>query len=216
MRRLTAAGLLAWLAALAGCGSSDPTYPPPSQETLNQVAGRFHDRDSNRPLPDQGSGEVPLKYLDLRGKEVDLASFRGRAHVVLVVVKGMPRFPGGAFCPGCLAQVNALTANHPEFQKREAEILMVFPGSKDKLPQFFKDARVDGQEGNPGVPFPLLVDEDLRAVRALGIVGDLAKPSTYILDKQGNAVFAFVGEGTTDRPSVSALLARLDKLNAKR
>jgi hypothetical protein len=56
----------------------------------------------------------------------------------------------------------------------------------------------------------------LKAVNSLGISGDLAKPSTYILDKKGNAVFAFVGETTADRPSVKALLAQLDKLNAKK
>ena len=66
------------------------------------------------------------------------------------------------------------------------------------------------------VPFVMLLDTDLNAVKTLGIEGDLAKPSTYILDKKGNAVFAFVGETTTDRPSVQALLAQLDKLNAKK
>jgi peroxiredoxin len=92
---------------------------------------------------------------------------------------------------------------------------MVFPGSPDTLPQFLTDGKVDGQRDNPKVPFPLLLDKDLKAVQSLGISGDLAKPSTYILDKKGNAVFAFVGETTTDRPSVQALLAQLDKLNAK-
>ena len=74
---------------------------------------------------------------------------------------------------------------------------------------------MDGAGGNKKVPFALLLDQDLKAVELLGIRGDLAKPSTYILDKQGNAVFAFVGESTADRPSVKALLAQLDKLNAK-
>jgi hypothetical protein len=48
----------------------------------------------------------------------------------------------------------------------------------------------------------------------LGIRGDLAKPSVYVLDKQGNVVYAYVGETLTDRPSVRVLLAQLDKLNA--
>ncbi|MBP3960772.1 peroxiredoxin family protein [Gemmata sp. G18] len=214
MRSLTAAGLFALLAALAGCGGSSdlpaPMYGPPD---LKAVAGRFHNKEPNRTV----SGEsMPLQFVDTNGKDVDLASFRGKSNVVLVVVKGMPRYPGGLFCPGCLAQVNALTANYDEFKKRDAEILMVFPGPKDKLPQFLHDGKVDGESGSPNVPFALLLDTDLKAVNALGIKGDLAKPSTYILDKKGNAVFAFVGEDTTDRPSVQSLLARLDKLNGKK
>lgn len=216
MRHLTAAAFLALLAALAGCGSSGPsqtarpTYGSPSLEQLKQTADDFHAREPNRPV---AAGQVPLQFVDDEGKAVDIASFRGKSNVVLVVVKGMPPSPGGIFCPGCLAQVNALTANYDEFKKRDAEILVVFPGAKDTLPQFLRDGKVDGKDGNPKVPFPLLLDTDSKAVTALGIDGQLAKPSTYILDKQGNAVFAFVGETTTDRPSVASLLSRLNKLN---
>jgi hypothetical protein len=49
-------------------------------------------------------------------------------------------------------------------------------------------------------------------VNKLGIQGDLARPSTYILDKQGAVVYGYVGETQVDRPSVKALLAQLDKL----
>jgi peroxiredoxin len=215
--RLAFAGLLsACLAAAVGCGpSSEPLpayrYPPPD---LKAVAGRFH--DDPQPNRTVAGDQIPLQFVDSSGKSVDLASYRGKSNVVLVVVKGMPKFPGGIFCPGCLAQVNSLTANHEEFTKRGAEIVMVFPGPSDKLPQFLADGKVDGAGGNPGVPFPLVLDPDLKAVEGLGIRGDLAKPSTYILDKKGNAVFAFVGETTTDRPSVKALLAQLDKLNGKK
>lgn|SRR5262245_37756620 len=215
MRTLPFFALVGLLAAVAGCDSSSPTMPKPSYAApdLKEVANQFHDKDSNRTV----SGEqVPLKFTDTEGKSVDLTSYRGKSNVVLVVVKGMPEFPGGIFCPGCLAQVNALTANHEEFKKRDAEILMVFPGPSNKLQQFLADGKVDGNSGNPKVPFPLLLDKDLKAVDTLGIRADWAKPSTYILDKQGNAVFAFVGETTTDRPSVKALLAQLDKLNVKK
>ena len=214
MRRLSSVGLLFLLVGAAGCGSSSDLPNPPKYSygspDLKQIESQFHEQPANREV----SGEkMPLKFVDLDGKNVDLTSFRGKSNVVLVVVKGMPKYPGGLFCPGCLAQVSALTANSDEFKKRNAEILMVFPGPTEKLPDFLATAKVDGVGGNPKVPFALLKDTDLKAVDALGIRGDLAKPSTYILDKRGNAVFAFVGESTTDRPSVKALLAQLDKLN---
>jgi peroxiredoxin len=217
MRTLSAVGLFGLLVLVAGC-TAEPPAPPaaPSyaEPDLQKVAGRFHaDPKPNRNV---SGDQIPLKFTNTDGKEVDLAAYRGKSNVVLVVVKGLPKYPGGKFCPGCLAQVHALTANHAEFQNRDAEILMVFPGSKDALPQFLADGKVDGTGGNPKVPFTLLLDTDLNAVKTLGISGDLAKPSTYILDKRGNAVFAFVGETTTDRPSVQALLTQLDKLNAKK
>jgi peroxiredoxin len=214
MRRISFIGLFLVLIIAAGCGSPpELTMPGPnsSPPDLKKVASRFHeDPKPNRTVT---GDQIPLKFVDLEGKAVDLASFHGKANVVLVVVKGLPQYPGGLFCPGCLAQVNALASNYDEFQKRSAEILMVFPGPTDKVPDFLANAKVDGTNGNPKLPFALLKDADLKAVDSLGIRGDLAKPSTYILDKKGNAVFAFVGETTTDRPSVKALLAQLDKLN---
>jgi peroxiredoxin len=221
MRPLHVFGLLAILVALAGCNSSISTpsknlYPVPTLEELKAGANRFQaNPQSNAKV---SGDQVPLKFVDLDGKEVDLASFREKSNVVLVVVKGLPKFPGGAYCPGCLAQVNSLTANYDEFKKRNAQVVMVFPGSKDTLPKFLADGKVDGEGGNPRVPFPLLSDTDLKAVQALGITGDLARPATYILDKQGNVVFAYVaGADTTyDRPSVKALLEQLDKLNAEK
>ena len=219
MRPLNVIGLVAVLGALAGCGSSINTsgaknfYPAPTLEQLKDGANRFNENPSNTKV---ASEQVPLKFIDMVGKEVDLASFREKENVVLVVVKGVPKYPGGAFCPGCLAQLNSLTANYAEFQKRGAQVVMVFSGAKEAVPKFLADGQVDGSGGNPRVPFPLLSDTDLKAVQALGITGDLARPATYILDKKGNVVFAYVaGADTTyDRPSVKALLEQLDKLNA--
>ncbi len=111
--------------------------------------------------------------------------------------------------------MNALVANYDEFKKRGAEVLILFPGTSDKLPQYLKEAQVDGADGNPSVPFPLLLDPGFKAVDSLGIRGQLAKQSTFILDKQGDVVFGYVGapSDSYDRPSVKALLAQLDKLN---
>jgi peroxiredoxin len=209
MRNAAASALCAVFVALAGCGASSDA--PSEQARLDYVASMFHNKDANRAV---APGQIPLEFLDMDGKPVDLASFRGKSNVLLVVVKGLPKFPGGQFCPGCLAQVNALAANHAEFKQRQTEILMVFPGPTDRVADFLAQGRVNGEAGTQKLPFPLLRDTDMKAVTALGIQGDLAKPSTYIIDKNGNAVFGFVGEGTTDRPSVQSLLDRLDKLNA--
>ena len=214
MRPLSLLALVATALALSGCGSS-PTTPataagPWTQEQLNEHASNFEMKKGENKKP----GELPLSFVDVSGKPVDLATYRGKKNVVLVVVKGMPKDPGGAFCPWCLAQVNSLTANYPEFQKRNAEIVMVFPGPQDVLPKFLRDGLVAADDGKSKVPFPLVADSDLKAVKSLGIDGDWARPSTYILNTSGDVVFAYVGPPRTthDRPSVKALLDQLDKL----
>ena len=200
---------------LASCSqsSSKPKYTYNyGTNDLASVAAQFHaDPAANREAP---PGTTQLTFLDLDGKKVDLASYRTKSNVVLVVTKGMPQYPGGVFCPGCLAQMNALVANHDEFKKRTAEVLVVFPGPSDKAGEFLTTAKA--READNPSPVPLLLDKDLVAVDALGIRGDLAKPATYILDRKGNVVYAYVGESTTDRPSVKALLGQLDKQNAKK
>ncbi len=212
--RLSAVGLLLAF-SLVGCGKEPDPFPNLKggygTPDLPSVAAQFHENPANRTV---ASDKMPLTFIDLDGKKVDLADFRGKANVVLVMTKGMPQYPGGVFCPGCLAQMNAMVANHSEFKKREGEVLVVFPGSSEKAGEFLTTAKA--REGEKPSPIPLLLDKDLVAVETLGIKGDLAKPATYILDRKGNVVYAFVGEGTTDRPSVKALLGQLDKLNAKK
>jgi peroxiredoxin len=220
MRPLVALALLTALAVLTGCGSSaTPTgereWSPPRKTEDEVKRGHLSFQDNPKQNPEVLKGPLPTKYLNAEGKEVDLESFRGKSNVVLVIVKGMPTRFNNVFCPGCLAQVNALTANHKEFQERNAEVIMLFPGPTDKLPQFLTDAYVDGRDGRSKPPFPLVLDPELKTIDSLGIREDLARPSTFILDKSGNPVFAYVGRDTNERPSVRALLAQLDKLNAK-
>ena len=155
--------------------------------------------------------ELPATFIDRAGKSVELASYRGR-FVVLVVVRGLPA-SGGAFCGYCLAQANGLTANYPQFQQRKAEVLLVVPGSPEVADAF---ARQAGERATAApLPYPLVVDPDAVAVGRLGIRGDLAKPSTFILDADGRVVYAYVGKSPSDRPSVRALLGELDRLGGK-
>jgi peroxiredoxin len=221
--RAAAAGLPLALAVLAGCGDAKEkgrgpvktyTYDYGSGGEVNmaELAAQFHDAaPANRKADD-----LPLAFTDAQGKPVDLGQFRGKANVVLTVVKGMPQSPGGLFCPGCLAQVNSFSANVDGFKKRDAEVLVVFPGPADNLNDFLVQAKaIPAKETAAASAVPLLLDKDMAACRRLDILGDWAKPSTYVIDKKGKVVYAYVGEGTTDRPSLKALFAELDKLNAK-
>ena len=77
------------------------------------------------------------------------------------------------------------------------------------MPEFL--AAVKEQANDQVVPFPLLYDQDLKAVDQLGIRYQLAKPSTLIFDREGNLRYAYVGKDLSDRPSVKAMLDQLDQ-----
>ena len=91
-------------------------------------------------------------------------------------------------------------------------MVILFPGPSDTLDQFLDQAR-NQTEGSPVLPFTLVLDKDFAITDQLDIRGDLAKPSSYILDKKGDLVYAYVGVSFTDRPSIKALLAQLDGLD---
>jgi peroxiredoxin len=204
---------LVLVAALIGCGSGSKSKPAYGGNYSYSYAvdpdTAFRDEaPANKQLT---PGELPLAFVDQNGNPVDLTKYRGKSNVVLVVVRGLPQQPGGVFCPHCLAQTRGLMANEAEFQKRDAVVLVVFPGPADRVGEFIEQAKSQSTTPLPG-GLPVLLDKDLAVVQKLGIQGDLARPSTYILDKQGAVVYGYVGETTVDRPSTKALLAQLDKL----
>ena len=77
--------------------------------------------------------------------------------------------------------------------------------------EFLQTVKTDSA-GEPARAFQLLLDQECTACGQLGIRDDLAKPSTYILDTHGNVVYAYVGATSTDRPSIRAILAQLDRI----
>jgi peroxiredoxin len=163
-------------------------------------------RDDAQSNAKVAADDLDLKFVDTSGKPVDLKQFRGKKNVVLVVTRGY----SGSVCTYCSAQTSRLINNYPEFTRREAEVLVVFPGPGDHVQDFIKSAQ--SQAKNNPVPFPILLDDDFHAVDRLGIRSDLAKPSTYILDKQGQVRFAYVGTTISDRPSLKAILQQLDAI----
>lgn len=214
---LVAALLLVGVAAGGGYWVWQATHPTPPPYSSGQyqyppgygpygagIVGNFKDDAATN--TDVQAGALELAFVDQDGKTVDLRKFRGQKHLVLVVTRGFP----GYVCPNCSTQVSRLITNYAEFSKRDAEVLVVFPGPTEHLADFLKDTK--SKNGSTAVPFPILLDEDFKAIQQLGIKADLAKPSTYIVDKQGQVRFAYVGTTSTDRPSVKAILNQLDAI----
>lgn len=157
-----------------------------------------------------GDEITTLTFTDIDGQETALADYVGEKWVVLVITRGNTKPP----CPFCTTQTSRLIANYPKFVARGAEILVVYPiehgEDKDGLDAFLAETKRLLNDPNHTVPFPILLDVELKAVDRLNIRKDLSKPATYILDPDGQVRFAYVGADINDRPSIDAMLKQLD------
>ena len=206
---------VAWsicIAVVAGCDGTTPVPPtePWSAESemdallADPGSVKFADQvESNREVDDTiGS----LQFTDTGGNPVRLDQYAGNKNVLLVFTRGF----SGQLCPFCTTQTSRLIANYDKFTERDTEVLLVYPGQKDQLGQFLAASMEN--TGAQRFPFPVLLDEDLAAVKQLGIAAQLAYPSTFIIDKQGSVKLSYVGQNPIDRPSIKALLDQLDRL----
>ncbi|MBC8115001.1 MAG: peroxiredoxin family protein, partial [Candidatus Saccharimonas sp.] len=150
-----------------------------------------------------------LTFTNRDGQQVALKDYLGKQHVILVITRGY----AGSICPYCATQTSRLIANYKKLQAQNAEVLVVYPLEKPadtpKLDDFVARAVKSLPTAEHKVPFPLLLDVELKAVDELGIRRDLSKPATYIFDKEGQLRFAYVGTSLADRPSIKALLDQL-------
>lgn len=193
------------LAAASGCTNDKSTATSAVPYAVSGY-GEPSFKDDAKTNTDSTGDLASQSFVDSAGNVIELAKYRGKKNVVLVVTRGW----SNAVCPYCAAQTSSLAGNYAEFAKRDTEVLVVFPGASDHVGEFLSTVNSKSMMGT--LPFPLVLDRELKFVDWLGIRADLAKPSTYIVDKQGKVRFAYVGATTADRPSVKAMLAQLDML----
>lgn len=189
--------------------SSSPAANPPSDSTASESAEiRFKDHvESNVEVP---VGLDGLVFIDTKGQRVALDSYLGVKNVALVFTEGF----SGMLCPFCKTHTSRLVANYERFQELDTEVLVVYPGTRDHLDEFIEAAKTSGKAQVQAVPFPIVLDEEFNATDFFNIRSQLAHPSTFIIDKHGNLLLAYVGaDMTADRPSVDAILALLREAN---
>ncbi len=211
-----AACLVACSMLVSSCGRPAPPPAPVVDPTpasgyggygygYGEPVGQFKDDAKTNAEVDPDT--LALAFVDSSGQPVSIKDYRGSKNVVLIFTRGYPGF----VCPNCSTLTSRLIANYDEFTKRDAEVLVVYPGDKTHLEDFVKASKPT-QASEKAVPFPILLDEGFQAVDKLKIHADLAKPSTFILDKQGAVRFAYVGASSADRPSIKAMLDQLDAI----
>ena len=197
-------------AVSANPSENSPTKPMAGMGKMKFPASKnikFKDSvDSNVDVP-KAINELVFTSKD--GSQIKIADYAGKKHVILVFTEGF----NGMLCPFCKTQTSRLIANYEKFKQRDCEIIVVYPGPDDKLDEFIEAALNTEKEQVDDVPFPIALDKGFLATDFLDIHSMHAHPSTYLVDKNGNVQFAYVGtDMTADRPSVKALLSRLDQL----
>ena len=191
-----------------------PAKPKPlsanQQATISKAAIAYSTRPPGPAT--QGGGIVGrpfpnVKLLGPSGAEFGFQSLSSNKPLVLVVLRGF----SGYVCPYCTAQTAAIVKALPEFEGLGARVALVYPGPAETVPLFLDSVRQYRQSGD--VPLPVMFDKDLALVKALGISGQVAKPTTIVVDKAGVIRFAHVGQGFQDRPSIPAMLAAVGRLS---
>ncbi|MCB9879478.1 MAG: redoxin family protein [Planctomycetes bacterium] len=145
----------------------------------------------------------PLPFTVMKGvdgNDVDLTTYRGKRRVMIVVLRGFL----GEVCIYCVAQTKALAKARAKLEAANVEVLVIYPGARENEESFRRLYEEEFGEGPP--PYRVFYDPDLELVTKLGIKGDLASPTTLIVDEQGVVQYAYVGEHRADRPATKKLL----------
>ncbi|MGB1815621.1 MAG: peroxiredoxin family protein [Rubripirellula sp.] len=152
-----------------------------------------------------------LVFTDPDGNEVKLADLMTEEYLVLVITRGWY----GGVCFYCASQTSRWARRFEELEPYNAQLAVIFPTESAeeavKIDELEKRI-IKGKIPNEEIPYPILLDINLSSVDQLGIRSDLAKPSTYIIDREGRVRFAYVGESIADRPTVDSILKQLSKL----
>lgn len=137
------------------------------------------------------------------GEPRSLSSYRGRK-VVLI-------FYRGHWCGACRNHLAALTEAAPAMEDTGGSVLAI---SAEPLATVRAAARRDG------LRLTLLSDEGLTAIDAYGIRWEgepegraIARPSVFVVDRDGVVRFAHVGEDPLDRPTTRLILLALESLD---
>lgn len=149
--------------------------------------------------------ELPIQvFQGVDGNTLDISQYRGKKTVLVVVLRGFV----GEVCVYCVAQTEALAQCRDRLDSLGIEVVVLYPGAKENEDAFEKAYALTFGKGAP--PYRVFYDPDLEFVNKLGIGGDLAFPTTFIVDKQGIVQYAFVGEHRADRPAAKRLIELIE------
>lgn len=153
------------------------------------------------------------RFIDSDGKVVDLDAYKGRKQVLLVVMKG---FYSQGICVYCSRQAAQLKDKTEAIRALDTEVFVVYPGREEHIPAFVRSIKELEKSRDPrfALPFKVLLDLNQDVVRALHIDGDLAHPTTFILDRAGVVRYQYTSRTMSDRPKVDDVIAKIRQIAA--
>jgi peroxiredoxin len=214
------AWMILLIAVAVGCGDTPPADPYANSDGDGGDDGGYGDyygtdeitfldeASSNASLD---AGLTSISFVASTGEERKIGDLAPGKTLVVVVTRGNT-IP---ICPYCSTQTARLISNYEAFKELGAEVTVVYPietgDDSSRLTNFLDDVKTRLDDASNPVPFPVLLDVELKGVDQLGIRKDLSKPAAYIVDAKGVVRYAYVGENLADRPSIPALLAEAGK-----
>jgi peroxiredoxin len=124
-------------------------------------------------IPSEGKPAPPLRVLDLAGKPVELASFRGR--VVLVDF-------WATWCEACVEELPVLRGVYSKIRGADFELLGISMG-EETAPELEAFAKAKG------LRYPILLGNS-AAARDFAVVG---LPAMFLIDREGVVVKNYLG-----------------------
>lgn len=152
-----------------------------------------------------------VTLVDATGKEVPLSSLLGKP-TVLVFMRGF----AGVVCPYCTTYTAQMASRYDEFTAAGAQVVIVYPTREEDGEQVKTFVEIVdeilAEEGEESIPFPVYLDLGTKVVKHYNLVGDLSKPSTFVIDATGKIRYLYVGRDADDRPSLDRVLDEVKKL----
>lgn len=156
--------------------------------------------------PAVGQKAPDFELADVLGRKVRLSAVFSTGPVVLVVLRGYP----GYQCPFCTRQVHDYVQNEAAFQQAGYRVVFVYPGPPSNLDghaqEFLKDAQFPAS-------FEMLLDPGYSFTNAYGLRWDApnetAYPSTFLINGDGEVLFAMSGKLHGGRSSAAEILAAI-------
>jgi mycoredoxin-dependent peroxiredoxin len=145
----------------------------------------------------QAQGVAPnISGFSIQGSTVNLSSFKGKKPVLVVFY----RTEGWGYCR---AQLGELQKSYAKIKELGAEMIAVSA-----------DPPASGQKvaAELNLSYPILSDVYRNFIKQYGVLHPtegIARPSMFIVNKEGKIVWKYVGTDATDRPPINTVLQQL-------
>lgn len=156
--------------------------------------------------PQVGAQAPEFELASPDGRKTKLSETLKSGPAVVVVLRGFP----GYQCPLCTRQVGELLKSAEAFQRANATVLLIYPGSTPEL-------TAKGKEflGETKLPknFRFLLDPGYKFTNAYGLRWDApretAYPSTFVVSREGAVLYALVSKTHGGRAPTADVLKAL-------